>query len=58
VVNPFEEVSAGLIAHAVGELAGEGALGEESGDVTAEESFGVVGERPIELWCAHMAALN
>jgi hypothetical protein len=28
-------------------------LGEESGDVTAEESFGVVGERPVELRSTH-----
>lgn len=53
MVDPFEEISARVVPHTVGELAGERVLGKESGEVTAEESFGVVGEGPVELWCGH-----
>lgn len=53
MVNPFEEIRAGFVAHAVGEPASEPVFAQESGDVTAQESLGVVGEGPVELRCAH-----
>lgn len=58
VINPFEEISAGFITHAVGQTAGERILGQKRRDMAAQESFGVIGKRPVKLCWAHADGLN
>ena len=48
VIHPFEEVGAGLVAHAVGESAGEGVSLQEGADALAQELLGLIGQRPVE----------
>ena len=48
MISPFEEVGSGLNLHALGELTRRSVPLLESGDLTAQESFGVVGQRPVK----------
>ena len=50
MIDPFEKVGAGLLAHALGKTPGEGVDLKKSVGASAQELFGFVRKRPVEAF--------